>query len=321
MTDSGHSDPLAVQRAAQRQLGAALRALQHRSGLTLRQLEKRLPVSDTSLSRYFRGDGVAPWSIVAEICRILGGDLSELRALWQSAARTSSPPQLPTALPAAPPAAPTPALPDDSPRTAAPAPAPAWWRLTHPAGQTRSRVRVRAIAVVVTVVLLGAGLTAYGVQLAADSPGERTTVAALAKEGLRGGGVAERRPVFYEAEKARKTQVIVRAATGASGGKTVANMDYPDSYVEFTVVVASAGPRAMIVRYSNGSQDTAGAPSSASHGLSVNGAVANPVHYAHTGWENWRRTEPVTVLFHAGRNTIRFSKGDVFTELDGIELA
>lgn len=306
MTDSGQSDRL----AAQRQLGAALRALQHRSGLTLRELEKRVPVSDTSLSRYFRGDGVAPWPVVAEIGRILGGDLSELRALWQAADRMSSPPQLPAVLPAAP----TPALPppDDSPRTAAPVPvpAPAWWRLT----------RVRAIAVVVTVVLLGAGLTAYGVQLDPDSPGERTTTAALGKQGPRG-GVDERRPVFHEAEKARTNQVTVRDATGARSGKAIAHMDYPDSYVEFTVVVASAGPRAMSVRYSNGSQDTAGAPSCASHGLSVNGAVANPVHYAHTGWENWQRTEPVTVAFHAGRNTIRFSKGDLFTELDGIELA
>ncbi|MFF3372733.1 helix-turn-helix domain-containing protein [Streptomyces sp. NPDC002680] len=297
MTDSGRSDRL----AAQRQLGAALRALQHRSGLTLRELEKRVPVSDTSLSRYFRGDGVAPWPVVAEIGRILGGDPSELRALWQAADRMSSSPQLP--------AAPTPAPPDDSPRT--PAPVPAWWRLT----------RVRAIAAVVTVVLLGAGLTAYGVQLDADSPGERTTTAALGKQGPHA-GVDERRPVFYEAEKARrKDRVIVRAATGASGGETVAYMDYPDSYVEFTVVVASAGPRAMSVRYSNGSQDTAGAPASASHGLAVNGAVVNPVHYVYTGWENWRRTEPVTVAFRAGRNTIRFSKGDLYTELDGIELA
>lgn len=305
MTDSGQSDRL----AAQRQLGAALRALQHRSGLTLRELEKRVPVSDTSLSRYFRGDGVAPWPVVAEIGRILGGDLSELRALWQAADRMSSPPQLPAVLPAVP----TPVLPDDSPRTPAPGPAPAWWRLTRV-------TRGRAIAAVVTVVLLAAGLTAYGVQLDADPQGERTTTAALGKEGLRA-GVDERRPVFYEAEKARKSQVTVREATGARSGKAIAHMDYPDSYVEFTVVVASAGPRAMSVRYSNGSQDTAGAESCASHGLSVNGAVANPVHYAHTGWENWQRTEPVTVAFHAGRNTIRFSKGDLFTELDGIELA
>ncbi|MFF3957224.1 helix-turn-helix domain-containing protein [Streptomyces sp. NPDC001890] len=309
MTDSGQSDRL----AAQRQLGAALRALQHRSGLTLRELEKRVPVSDSSLSRYFRGDGVAPWPVVAEICRILGGDPSELRALWQATDRVSPPPQLP----ATPPAAPTPAPPDDTPRTAAPVPAPAWWR-THPAGQARSRVRVTAV--VLTVVLLGAGLTAYGVQLAADFQSGRTTTAALGKEGPRG-GADKLQPVFYEAEKARTNQVTVRDATGARSGKAIAHMDYPDSYVEFTVVAASAGPRAMSVRYSNGSQDTAGAPSCASHGLSVNGAVANPVHYTHTGWENWQRTEPVTVALHAGRNTIRFSKGDLFTELDGIELA
>lgn len=311
MTDSGHRDRL----AAQRQLGAALRALQHRSGLTLRELEKRVPVSDSSLSRYFRGDGVAPWPVVAEIGRILGGDLSELRALWQTADRMSSSPQLPATLPAVLPAAPTPALPDDSPghTTASdpdPAPVPAWWRPT----------RVRVIAVAVTAVLFGAGLTVYGVQLDADSPDERTTTAALGKQGPRG-GVDELRPVFYEAEKARSDQVTIRDATGARSGKAIANMDYPDSYVEFTVVVASAGPRAMSVRYSNGSQDTAGAPACASHGLSVNGVVANPVHYAHTGWENWQRTEPVTVALHAGSNTIRFSKGDLYTELDGIELA
>ncbi|WP_416974801.1 helix-turn-helix domain-containing protein [Streptomyces sp. 4F14] len=280
MTDSGQPDRL----VAQRQLGAALRALQHRSGLTLRELEKRVPVSDSSLSRYFRGDGVAPWSVVVEICRILDGDPRELRALWEAAdPQTSAKP--------------------------APAPTPA----PTPAPQRPTRTWLVALAI--TAVLLGTSLAVYGVQFA--GPERDGALAAAVGKGAPHDG----RPVFHEAEKARTRQVTIRDATGARSGKAIAHMDYPDSYVEFTVDAASAGPRAMSVRFSNGSQDSGGGPSCASHGLAVNGVVASPVHYPHTGWENWQKTEPVTVFLHAGRNTIRFSKGDLFTELDGIELA
>jgi hypothetical protein len=302
MTDSGQRDRL----AAQRQLGAALRALQHRSGHTLRELEKQVHVSDSSLSRYFRGDAVAPWPVVVEICRALGGDPSEIRALWEAADRVPDPAAL----------VPAPAsAPEGSLRSTAPVPV--WRRSSHPTGRARPRVRV--VATVITSVLLAAALTVYGVRRAAESPSRNTTMASTEK-GAPHLTEDDRRPVFYEAEKARRNQVTVREAAGARSDRAIAHMDYPDSYVEFTIVATSAGPRAMSVRFSNGSQDGAGGPSCASHSLSVNGAVANAVHYPHTGWENWQKTDPVTVVLHEGRNAIRFAKGDLFTELDGIEL-
>ncbi|WP_258047392.1 helix-turn-helix transcriptional regulator [Streptomyces sp. SM13] len=54
------------------ELGAALRALQQRSGRTLRALEEQVRISDSSLSRYFRGDTVPPWPVVRDLCRALG---------------------------------------------------------------------------------------------------------------------------------------------------------------------------------------------------------------------------------------------------------
>ncbi|MFF8382455.1 helix-turn-helix domain-containing protein [Streptomyces kanasensis] len=73
--------------APARRLGAALRALQQRSGRTLRSLEEDVPISDSSLSRYFRGSTVPPWSTVRDLCRALGADPAEYRALWEAAAR------------------------------------------------------------------------------------------------------------------------------------------------------------------------------------------------------------------------------------------
>ncbi|MFD6888042.1 RICIN domain-containing protein [Streptomyces sp. NPDC059957] len=70
-----------------RRLGDALRALQQRSGCTLRDLESRMPISDSSLSRYFCGQTVPPWTVVQDLCRALGAESAEYRALWEAAAR------------------------------------------------------------------------------------------------------------------------------------------------------------------------------------------------------------------------------------------
>ncbi|MFI8093572.1 helix-turn-helix domain-containing protein [Streptomyces sp. NPDC086080] len=72
-------------RAAARKLGDALRSLQQRSGLPLRSLETQVSISDSSLSRYFRGETVPTWSVVSGLCRALGADPAEYRALWESA--------------------------------------------------------------------------------------------------------------------------------------------------------------------------------------------------------------------------------------------
>ncbi|MFF5158418.1 helix-turn-helix domain-containing protein [Streptomyces sp. NPDC000348] len=72
-------------RAAARKLGGALRSLQQRSGLTLRSLEAQVRISDSSLSRYFRGETVPAWPVVRDLCRALGADPAEYRALWEAA--------------------------------------------------------------------------------------------------------------------------------------------------------------------------------------------------------------------------------------------
>lgn len=83
--------------AAARRLGGALRALQQRSGRTLRSLEEQVRISDSSLSRYFRGDTVPPWPVVRDVCRALGGDPTEFRALWEAADRSRpEPPPAPS---------------------------------------------------------------------------------------------------------------------------------------------------------------------------------------------------------------------------------
>ncbi|MFE6196056.1 helix-turn-helix domain-containing protein [Streptomyces sp. NPDC057838] len=81
-------------RAAARELGDALRTLQQQSGRPLRALEAQVAISDSSLSRYFRGEIVPTWPVVRDVCRALGADPSAYRALWEAAspARPEAPP-------------------------------------------------------------------------------------------------------------------------------------------------------------------------------------------------------------------------------------
>ncbi|MFF3838101.1 RICIN domain-containing protein [Streptomyces sp. NPDC001930] len=69
-------------------LGRALRDLQRRSGRTLRALEESVRISDSSLSRYFCGSTVPPWSTVYDLCRALDGDPADFRHLWEAADRS-----------------------------------------------------------------------------------------------------------------------------------------------------------------------------------------------------------------------------------------
>ncbi|MBO0654280.1 RICIN domain-containing protein [Streptomyces triculaminicus] len=166
-----------------RQLGNALRALQRRSGRTLRSLETEVQSSDSSLSRYFLGTTVPPWSTVRELCRVLGADHTEYRALWEAADRSQG----------RPPADPEPAEgpiegPADAP-TGIPAHAPADEPADGPAprarrrlGSLRTALRGRwayATAGTVAGLLLGAALTSLTLQAdPASTAGSRTTQAA-----------------------------------------------------------------------------------------------------------------------------------------------
>ncbi|GAB2948342.1 helix-turn-helix domain-containing protein [Streptomyces heilongjiangensis] len=111
-----------------RQLGSALRVLQQRSGRTLRALEEQVRISDSSLSRYFRGDTVPPWSVVRDLCRALGADPTAYRSLWEAAYQGH--PEPPAR--AEPPTAPLPAEAQaeapvqSTPRTGEPRPRRAW---------------------------------------------------------------------------------------------------------------------------------------------------------------------------------------------------
>ncbi|GAA3245945.1 RICIN domain-containing protein [Streptomyces sp. XM83C] len=79
------TDPRRHSLTPAQRLGAALRALQQRSGCTLRALEQQVRISDSSISRYFRGDTVPTWDAVRDLCRAMGADPMEYRRLWEAA--------------------------------------------------------------------------------------------------------------------------------------------------------------------------------------------------------------------------------------------
>ncbi|MEV6394724.1 family 43 glycosylhydrolase [Streptomyces sp. NPDC051907] len=126
--------------------------------------------------------------------------------------------------------------------------------------------------------------------------------------------------VLYQAENARVHNALVRDAVGAGDGRAVGHIDHPDSYVEFAVFAASAGAHTLSVRFGNGSLDGAGSPAAASHRLSVNGRDAGVVAYPHTGWDRWDTVQAALTL-RDGWNTVRLAKGELYTELDSIDVA
>ncbi|MFF8433730.1 helix-turn-helix domain-containing protein [Streptomyces bacillaris] len=156
---------------AARRLGAELRALQQRSGRTLRDLETRVRISDSSLSRYFRGSTVPPWSTVRDLCRALGADPIAYRTLWEAADRcrpeTPPPPEPQEPSQHRPPVAPAPATPATV--TEPPGPPPRsrpWYRLTGPG---RSGRWLPATAGGVAGAVLGSLLT-WSLLLPPDTP-------------------------------------------------------------------------------------------------------------------------------------------------------
>lgn len=66
-------------------LGRALREMYQRSNRTLRAVERDISVSDSTLSRYFRGKAVPSWPTVEKICASFGEDPESVRYLWAGA--------------------------------------------------------------------------------------------------------------------------------------------------------------------------------------------------------------------------------------------
>ncbi|MEV0173133.1 family 43 glycosylhydrolase [Streptomyces sp. NPDC050803] len=120
--------------------------------------------------------------------------------------------------------------------------------------------------------------------------------------------------VFYQAENAVVHHAVIRDAAGALDGRAVGYIDHADSYVEFSVFTPTPGSHTLTVRYGNGSASTS------SHLLTVNGTAAGEVRYPYTGWDDWQHAA-VSVDLREGWNTIRLGKGELYAELDSIEVA
>ena len=118
----------------------------------------------------------------------------------------------------------------------------------------------------------------------------------------------------YEAELATINDASLVTHAQAAGGSKVGNINNAGSYVQFTVRVPAAGSYTLNVRYDNGFG------SAATHNVSVNGGSASSISYPATvDWGRFAWAEK-TVSLNAGTNTIRFTKGTNFAELDQLQL-
>lgn len=146
-----------------------------------------------------------------------------------------------------------------------------------------------------------------------DTPNFGTPVARHAAIKLPSGEIGRQR---YEAEDA-VLKGIAEVLTGAnsSGGRHVGNIDTVESGVTFTVGVPASGTYMLAARTGCGRDDV----SSATHRISVNGGSSSNLRIVKSGWGNWGNAY-ARINLNAGTNTISFSKGDSFAELDAIDL-
>lgn len=76
---------MAVLGGAAGKLAVELRRMREVTGMSLRSLERKVHVSDSSLSRYLSGQSVPPWSVVVALCDLAGRDPDSLHAMWEHA--------------------------------------------------------------------------------------------------------------------------------------------------------------------------------------------------------------------------------------------
>jgi hypothetical protein len=120
--------------------------------------------------------------------------------------------------------------------------------------------------------------------------------------------------VRTEAERGTLNDCVVRTgAAGASGGAVAAHIDYADSWVQVSFLAPTAGSYTLWIGYANGMGSTS------THGVVVNGNSQGVASYPVTGWDNWQQTS-VPVTLNAGWNTVRLTKGDLYAEVDYLEL-
>lgn len=121
---------------------------------------------------------------------------------------------------------------------------------------------------------------------------------------------------IYEAENAELTNVVVDTYIDASNGKKVGYINYDDSCVSFEkITVPESGMYTVNVRYTNGTGSTS------SHIVSVNGGTSFELQYpACVKWGRYLWSS-FTCYLHSGVNTISFSKGTSYAELDCIQIS
>lgn len=119
--------------------------------------------------------------------------------------------------------------------------------------------------------------------------------------------------IRYEAENATLNKAQAVDVANASNGKKVGYIDYADSYVQFNVNCLEAGWYKLYMVYGNG------CATNSTHYLTTNGSAPLTLVYRNLGWNVWTAAE-VNVYLNAGNNTIRFTKGDGFAELDYIQV-
>lgn len=118
----------------------------------------------------------------------------------------------------------------------------------------------------------------------------------------------------YEAENAELTDVQVITHVDAINGKKVGNINYSNSNVLFNVKVPENGIYKIRVRYTNGMS------SNSSHTVKVNEGIGFSLNYLPT--VNWNRYlwSDFSTYLNKGYNTIEFSIGSSYAEIDCIEI-
>lgn len=125
------------------------------------------------------------------------------------------------------------------------------------------------------------------------------------------------RPV-YEAEEASITHADIRQSSSAASGYYVGGIDYGDSSITFSdVYVATTSNYNLNIYYANGTS------AATVHNLAINGGSSISVSYPPTGnWGQFSSSNVVTISvpLQAGVNTLTFTKGTNWAELDSIRL-
>ncbi|GJF33805.1 hypothetical protein KNE206_65050 [Kitasatospora sp. NE20-6] len=100
----------------------------------------------------------------------------------------------------------------------------------------------------------------------------------------------------------------------ASGGAKAGHIDYADSSLEYRINAPYTGTYRMYVRAGNGMGTWC------SHLLTVGGGPATTVAHPPLGWDEWS-LRGLDVRLVQGANTLRFTRGDCYAEIDAVDFA